>query len=285
MNGQELRPMGIGDILDTTFRLYRQRFLAFLVIALVCYVPYALFMAALPVVAPAEPPARPYPPHSYGQNPFDTSSMGQQGESPFGAIHPAAFLPLALGTALFVLVIFPLCQAAMTHNISASYLGETLSAGDSYARAAPRLLPLLWTNLLVMLAVWLGLAMCLVPGIIFGLWFMLAVPVVVLEQISGPKAMGRSRKLMRGNINKGFVLMFVVGILGGVLNVALGAVIGFIPWPHHAIRIFFANVVPALILPIQTAPLILLYYDLRIRKEAFDLQRLAETLGQATATQ
>jgi len=41
---------------------------------------------------------------------------------------------------------------------------------------------------------------------------------------------------------------------------------------------------PALWLPIQTAPSILLYYDLRIRKEAFDLQKLSETLNQPAAT-
>ena len=34
----ELRPMGIGDILDATFRLYRQRFVTFLLIALIVYV-------------------------------------------------------------------------------------------------------------------------------------------------------------------------------------------------------------------------------------------------------
>ncbi len=41
----ELRPMGIGDILDVTFRLYRQQFLTFLLIALTVYVPYALLVA------------------------------------------------------------------------------------------------------------------------------------------------------------------------------------------------------------------------------------------------
>ena len=46
MAAQQLRPMGIGDILDVTFRLYRQRFLTFLLIALVVYVPYALLLAA-----------------------------------------------------------------------------------------------------------------------------------------------------------------------------------------------------------------------------------------------
>lgn len=46
------------------------------------------------------------------------------------------------------------------------------------------------------------------------------------------------------------------------------------------IRFFRMNhLLQALVLPIQTAPTILLYYDLRIRKEAFDLQKLSEALG------
>lgn len=277
MSTQELRPMGIGDILDTTFRLYRQRFLAFLVIALVCYVPFALFMATLPVFMPG--PAQ----QNFMLKSEDPASI----ERELAAAHSAnttVIVTMVVGGALFALIIFPLCQAAMTYNISASYLGENLSAGDSYARAAPRLIPLLWTNLLVMIAVWIGLICCVVPGIIFSLWFMIVAPIVILERVNGSKAMGRSRDLMKGNIGKGFLLMLLVGILVSILNFALSAAIGFIPWPHRSITVFIQNVLPAILLPIQTAPLILLYYDLRIRKEAFDLQRLSESLGPALAT-
>lgn len=277
MSAQELRPMGIGDILDTTFRLYRQHFLAFLIIALVCYVPFALVMAALPVFMPG--PAQLH----FDQTHYSDSSV-QQEPMTVQRVDPAVMVSLGVGVVLFGLIIFPLCQAAMTYNISASYLGENLSAGASYARAAPRLIPLLWTNLLVMLAVWIGLILCVVPGIIFGLWLMLVAPIVILERISGPAAMRRSRELIRGNIGKGFLLMLLVGILAWILNLAVGTVIVLVPWPHQSIAVFIQNVVPAILLPIQTAPLILLYYDLCIRKEAFDLQRLTESLGPAMAT-
>ena len=42
MAAPELRPMGIGDILDVSLRLYRDRFATFLLICLALYVPYAL---------------------------------------------------------------------------------------------------------------------------------------------------------------------------------------------------------------------------------------------------
>ena len=40
-----------------------------------------------------------------------------------------------------------------------------------------------------------------------------------------------------------------------------------------------SHVVSAVLLPFQAAPAILFYYDLRIRKEAFDLQLLSRSLS------
>ncbi len=281
MATQELRPMGIGDILDTTFRLYRQRFLTFLLIALVVYVPYALFLTVFTpsVIAPELSIAAP------GENPFDLDSsrrMMAQGRSP-GAIDVTGLIFWIIGILIFSFVLIPLCTAAMIQNISASYLGEDLSAGASYGRAAPRFLPLMGTQVLVFLVVMVGLVLLIIPGIIFSLWFLIVGPVVILEGVGGTSALGRSRELMRGNLGKGFSLMFVVGILCAVLGWIFGLLIGLVPWPHASLALFVQTVLPGLWLPIQTSPLILLYYDLRIRKEAFDLQKLAEALGQPAA--
>jgi MFS family permease len=270
--------MGIGDILDTTFRLYRQRFLTFLLIALVVYVPYALFLTVFQPAVIAPQPVVSAP----GENPFDFEgqrAMARRGQSPV-VPNVAGLIFWLVGILVFALVLIPLCSAAMIQNISASFLGENLTAGASYSRAAPRLLSLLGTQILVGLAVMVGFLLLIIPGVIFSLWFLIIAPVVVLEGVGGTSAMGRSRELMRGNLGKGFSLMFVVGILCAILGAILGAIIGQIPWPHPSLAAFVQTVVPVLWLPIQTAPLILLYYDLRIRKEAFDLQKLAEALGQ-----
>ncbi|MGO8749679.1 MAG: hypothetical protein ACLQNE_27300 [Thermoguttaceae bacterium] len=184
------------------------------------------------------------------------------------------------GMALFLIVLMPLCSAALVHNVSASYLGDKLTAGQSYARAAPRLLALIGTQFLVGLVILLGFAMLFVPGIIFSLWFLVIGPVVILESKAGSSAMRRSRELMRGNVDKGFKLSLVVGLLSGIIAIGLGMLTRLVPWPHATLQIFVETVLGAIILPLQTAPSILLYYDLRIRKEAFDLQKLAEALGQ-----
>ena len=59
----EFRPMSVSDILDTTFRLYRERFVTFLLIALVVYVPYSLLATLItPAQAVAAPASRGTPP-------------------------------------------------------------------------------------------------------------------------------------------------------------------------------------------------------------------------------
>jgi hypothetical protein len=251
--------MSVSDILDTTFRLYRERFVTFLLIALIVYVPFSLLAT---FVLPAQAAAAP---HVRGAAPqFDWAG---------------ASLGLA-GVFVFAVIFLPLCSAALTHNISAAYLGKDLSAGDSYQRAVPRLAALIGTQFLAGIIVLVGFILLIVPGIIFSLWFYVLVPVVVLEGISSTTALGRSRELMRGNLGKAFLVGLLAGILAAIIAGILGFLIRLIPWPHPLLGVFFRNLANAVVLPIQTAPLILLYYDLRIRKEAFDLQMLSSALEQ-----
>jgi hypothetical protein len=253
--------MGVGDILDATFRLYRANFLAFALIGLLAYVPYALIMA--PTVASG-------------------GGMAGQGQIQARPVRGGDF-PVAgmLGGALFALVAMPLCSAALTLKISSAYLDQPMSATEAYKRALPRLFPLLITNFFVSLFIGLGFLLLIVPGIIFLLWCMVVVPVVVLEPRWGTGAMNRSRELMRDNLSKGFLLGLAVFLLSSILAWVLTYVVALAPWPHVALTLVATYAVQALILPIQTAPALLLYYDLRIRKEAFDLEQLAQSISEA----
>jgi hypothetical protein len=290
MAALELRPMGIGDILDTSFRLYRARFLTFLTITLMAYIPYGLVMGIFQT--------------TFGltqQNPFGAGGsggiqgriLGMDGRFVFAQVgqggqfepqapiqfSPGAIIAGSLGTLLFILIVMPLCQGALMQNISASYLGEDLSAASSYARAAPRLLKMLFAQFLAGLVIMLGCILLIVPGIIFAFWFSLVQQVVQLEDQGVLASLSRSRELMRGNFGKAFGLGIVVTIIGMVFSYVVGIGTLLIPWPHPFLPAFVNSVLPAVILPIQLAPAILLYYDIRIRKEAFDLQQLASQLG------
>ena len=70
----------------------------------------------------------------------------------------------------------------------------------------------------MVLAFYGGFFCCIIPGIIFALWFMLCQYVVVIERIAGPSALGRSKDLMKGEMGKAFVL----GLIIFVINLSLG---------------------------------------------------------------
>ncbi len=264
----ELRPMGIGDILDATFRLYKTSFAPFLVIALVAYLPYALYTLGVGLMY--EPPAMQMDPYAQTTE-ADYWAAGEQSATPT--------LLFGIGNFVFLVIVLPLAQAALVYNISGVILGERVSAGTAFGRAAGRFLPLFFTQFLAGIVIGFGLLLLIVPGIIFSLWFMLVAPVVVLERTGGTRAMSRSRELMRGNLGKGFMLYLVVAVLGWVVGIGAAVVFDLLPLPHEVFVDVGILLAQALVLPIQTAPVILLYYELRVRKEAFDLQRLAESVG------
>ena len=158
---QEFRPMSVSGILDTTFRLYREHFVTFLLIALVVYVPYSLLATfVLPVQTVATSSAPGAVPQPGNRMPSARTSPVAYSSAPASVpqFNPVGTLLGFSGVFLFMVIFLPLCSAALTYNISAAYLGKNLSAGESYQRALPRLAALLGTQILAGLTVMLGLS-------------------------------------------------------------------------------------------------------------------------------
>ena len=170
----ELRPMGIGDILDTTFRLYRQRFLTFLLIALVVYVPFGLFMGLLqamlptpqPFVVRRPPPANApdFPARQGNRQPYPEINPACRFYGPAGAIGLRYGVRIGAGSAV---------QCGLIENISASYLGENLAGGHVLRPCCAPTGPTAVDAASGGPRDWIGLpSMCIVPGIYFsfGSW-------------------------------------------------------------------------------------------------------------------
>jgi hypothetical protein len=86
---------------------------------------------------------------------------------------------------------------------------------------------------------------------------------------SGPRAaLARSSALVRQNWWRVLGIMLVVGIIAG----AISAVLGTIPVVGSTIGSILST-------PIAVTGATLLYYDLRVRKEGYTLEALAEELG------
>ena len=97
----------------------------------------------------------------------------------------------------------------------------------------PKLLTVILASILVGLVAAVGFLLCIVPGVIFMLWFALAIQVIVIEGQGVTASMARSKELVKGNMGKVFLvglILFLIGLLvGGVatgISIVLRAALG-----------------------------------------------------------
>lgn len=130
-----------------------------------------------------------------------------------------------------------------------------LSLGETLSRVRPRLNTLTLAGILAALGVGLGLLLLIVPGLILWTWWLVIVPVIMLEGTGVMAAFGRSRELVRGH---GWSV-FGVLVLTILILIAVDVVFG-------VVAAGFDNVVIALLLDIAsqtlTAPFIALAWTL-----------------------
>ncbi len=262
-----LAKMEIADILDAAIRLYRHNFLLLLqIVAVVQLVVLAgnLVMTWL----------------------FFGSLMGTSGEEvPWAAIIGGA--PLLLVWAVGMIILVPLSQGALAFAISEAYLGRRISAVEAYRRMWPLVWRLLLTMILVGLATATGLIFCIIPAFILMVWFAITTPIVAIERIWGPEAMRRSYDLISGHGWRVFATLLLLYLIVGVATYAIYAL------PYIALTALLADTNPLLyqslaqavqtvaniiVQPVAMIGIVLIYYDLRIRKEGFDLMMLAQAM-------
>ncbi|MBC8115830.1 MAG: hypothetical protein H7062_15705 [Candidatus Saccharimonas sp.] len=178
-----------------------------------------------------------------------------------------------IGNLFFIYVLTPLVNAAVIHAVASAYLSRPTTLGQCFSHASQRFLALLGTSILMGLAIVGGVLLCVVPGILFALWFMLAQHVAVLEGSSGSAALGRSKALMQGNVGTGFVLGLVILIIN--FGIVLGA--GIIPQPHtRVVAVALAQGIGTLL---ATCSFVVFYFSCRCKAENFDLQVLADAVS------
>jgi hypothetical protein len=252
-----LRKLSLGEILDVSFGLYRTLFLPLLVVTLVTRaVPLALSV-------------------------YIQSAGGLFSN-----------MPLYLASAIVSAVLGAIAAGASTFIISENYMGQQLSARQAFERAAPFVGRLVLLAILTAFIFFLGCMFFLVPGIMIGTGVALGTPALVLENLPGAAdAMSRSWSLTRGYRWKVFGALAVVILLLSIPFIAVGSFAAASlpttqnPSAGDMVGFFGATAIAAilqtLIYPLFYAVLVVAYYDLRVRKEAFDLELLSAGLAKA----
>lgn len=268
-----LRPQEIVEILDSSFRLYRENFALFIGVVALIYIPaqilqmvitgpISLELGTLMAQMQAQSRANPNAP--------DMSIMKQ-------VIGHSSMLLLV--TALVSGIAFPIAACALTKAVSRRVLNEATSLRECYGFVFRNFGRYVGTILLNGLAIGLGLMCCVVPGILLGIWFVFTAYVVVIEGQGGTAAMGRSRELSRGQgwrIVGLFVILIVVSL---ALTFSINAFSGYAiqrmdlqPLHQFMAQQALQDVLHLLLTPFFSIGWILLYYDVRIRNEGYDLE-------------
>jgi hypothetical protein len=186
-------------------------------------------------------------------------------------------------TSILGLVASTLATATNLKAVSDGYLGGEPTWRDSLAFAARRLRSLVWLAILTGVLVGLAFLALIVPGVYFyGAW-LVAVPVLLLEGTRGRKALKRSRQLIRHRWWPTAATFFVATLLRTILSGAVAAVIVALSrtsgTAHTVVNVVVGGFLSVLLTPFTAAVIAVIYYDLRVRKEGFDIELLARTFG------
>lgn len=259
-----LRPLSTGELLDKTFTLYRRNFLLFFGIAAL---PRAAVMLLLLLATGL----------------FTTAGKGQSVS--FAATTAILGLVTLIVYLIANLVATAIAQAATTFAVSDLYLDRPTGIGSSYGRVKGRVWRLVDVVFSVGLRIFGGLLLLLVPGILMLMRYSLAVPAAVLENVKTREALRRSKHLSSGSGGRVFtiyvLMILLIWIVSFGLTYATVALLGknaqggLFGQTLQQLVTFLATTLAS---PILTIALALLYYDQRVRKEAFDIEHMMSAL-------
>jgi hypothetical protein len=267
-----LRPLGIGEVLDVALKIVWRNAGTLFRIVFFIVLPVQVISVVLQLSAVT----------ASDSSGFDSTSSTFDGTDA-AAVIGAVVLGVILGW-----IGSTVASGACFRAIASAYLGERTGWKDSVVFVARRLHSLLWVTILGGLVTILGFVACIIPGIWLWVAFALAVPVLLMEDRRGWKALSRSRALVKGFWWRAFAIMVLGIILGWIISTAIGGLIGgaaaFGTSSDEDVAGAVAQVIAGTIAKLITTPFIaafvtVLYFDLRVRKEAFDLQLLAERIG------
>ncbi|MEZ4594378.1 MAG: hypothetical protein R3D55_25025 [Chloroflexota bacterium] len=275
----DLRPLSIAELFDRSFRLYRKNFGTFLGIMIITQMPIFIFGLAIAFLD-----------------------------------SPSASAGLASISALLTVIFTQIGAATLTKNISDSYLGRKINFQEAFERIGGTWFTLIFASILAGLFVgalafpFACIFMFLIPplsgagvmafrtvltaigfliiGAVANVLISLIPPVVVLEKKGPLDSVKRAWELVKKRFWWSFGYLFLLGLLSLLV----------ISGPVALIQYLFATVLgdtslllrtivgdtassllSAIFMPIRLTAITLMYFDLRIRFEGFDLMVLSTT--------
>jgi hypothetical protein len=263
----ELRPLAVGEVLDVAIKITFRNARTLMFLVLIVVAPAQVLIGAIDlsatqgIVTDVE---------------SDTVPIGDDISTLIGG-----FTLIVLLTVLSTTLSTGACFKAIVD----AYLGARADWRTSLAVAGRRLHSLIWISVLTYVLAGLALLALIAPGIWLYVSWAVAVPALLTEDVRGLKALGRSFRLVGGRWWPTFGIVLLGFILAGVVSAIVGGVVGALAFAADSeaadfvISVLSGIASSAITTPFTAAFITVLYVDLRVRKEGFDLQLLAERLG------
>ena len=292
----ELRPMSTGELLDRSFRLYREHFVLFaglmalpamfecgttLFVQLVAGLGSDTIRTKVALIGTLANVGRLY---AYGLAAGLTSIaagglwMGRPGA--IRDIYSQFLMHLDSLTYLYILAgvgMIGLGLATSAMRVAATTLLVAVGAQQQVSHG---------------IALIMSFAIAITGFYVLAVRYGAAVPALLFEDLVARESLGRSATLTRGHRGRVFLILLLMTVIiyaAVILFEVPVAVVEFLmPDPSHVpfwvsvLRAMATSVGSIVSLPIPIIALVLLYYDIRIRTEGFDLQVMIAALKPPT---
>ena len=179
-----LKPMNVGEILDSTFKLFKEKFKSYLGITL-------LGVGAATIINIL----------------MQISFSYQSGVVFFGLIF--GLISMSISFAM---------TAGLVKKASEQIMGRDISINEAYRFGLGKIWPMFLASLLYGIAVTLGLILLIIPGIFLSISFCLFFYAIVVEGTGPWNALKRSKKLIKGSWWRTFGIVLIILIFVGILQ-------------------------------------------------------------------
>ena len=234
-----LRPRSATELVDAAFQVYRRAPLQFMVALAVVYVPWLVIRLVLDInIDPAAIPP------------------------------PSTIITLAVAA----ISIYAIAGGAITAVARDVYLDLPVNVPEAFRVVATRLVTLILASVVTVVLMTISAFFLLIPALYVIARFAVVRQVIMLEDAGTGRALSRSSALSVG------LKMHILGTLALIVllliavNVGAGLLIGIIP--SRVIVNVLSTALSVVVGPILGIAETVLYFDLRIRREGFDVEYL-----------
>jgi hypothetical protein len=243
-----LRPRSSTELVDAAFQVFRREPVSFIVAAALLYVPWLLIRLALEpqIVTLAD---------------FD--------------------LPRVLLTGVLGLLVYVIAAAVATLIARDVYLDRPVDVAGAFRAVVPRVATLIVTTLITFTFLVIG-AMLFIFPVLYPLARFFAVrQAIMLEGAGVGRALGRSSELSVGVKRHVLATLLLAGLITVAISVGSGLLANIIP--SRVLLFAISTAASVIVYPFLAIVQTLLYYDVRIRKEGFDIEYLAGSVPRDAA--